>query len=76
MVKFWEQACRDADDFYRQPMLLVKQYRQPVLIGLRASGGIGVVPGHGVTSWEHDLLLVPLLDFLSRVTPLELGCEP
>ena len=75
VVKFWEQACRDADDFYRQPMLLVKQYRQPVLIGLRASGGIPQAV-QGVTAWEHDLVLLPLLDFLSCVTPLELGCKP
>ena len=75
VVQFWQQVCRDAEDFYRQPMLLLKQYRQPVLIGLHASGGIPH-EAQGVTSWEHDLLLMPLLDFLHRVTPLELGCVP
>ena len=75
VVQFWQQVCRDAEDFYRQPLLLLKQYRQPILIGLRASGGIPQAI-QGVTAWDHDLVLLPLLDFLRSVSPLELGCAP
>lgn len=70
VVKFWQQVCRDAEDFGKLPMLLLKQYRQPTLVGFRDTSLMGLWEEPcGTTSWEHDLILIPLHAFLKRISP-------